>query len=187
MVAFEGLRLHDTAVALGLDLLLASVDGGSSYWHRRRSGDDPMGEIVRDLVPRLDDVAGSPTLGRAVLGWSMGGFGALAAVIGHPTVFGTAAVAGAALWRRFDDTAPGAFDSAADFRANDVLNRARALHGRRVRIDCGEDDPFAATNRELLAALPDAIGGIRPGFHDAAFWRLVAPDQLWFIAGTGSP
>lgn len=187
MVAFEGLRLHDTAVALGLDLLLASVDGGSSYWHRRQSGDDSMGEIVRDLVPRLDDVAGLPTLGRAVLGWSMGGFGALAAVIEHPTVFSTAAVAGAALWRRFDETAPGAFDSTADFEAHTVFDRVTALHGKRVRIDCGEDDPFVATNRRLLAALPDAAGGIRPGFHDDAFWRLVAPDQLRFIAAMGPP
>lgn len=56
---------------------LAAVDGGpDSYWHPRASGDDPVAMIVDELLPRLDD-AGARTGRVGLIGWSMGGFGAL--------------------------------------------------------------------------------------------------------------
>jgi hypothetical protein len=53
-----------------------------------------------------------------------------------------------------------------------------------ARIDCGNDDPFVAMARRLRTAIPSAQGGISPGFHDARYWRSVAPDQVRFLAAS---
>jgi hypothetical protein len=54
-----------------------SVDGGGSvYWHQRADGDDPLGMIVNEVLPRLRR-AGYRVAKIGVTGWSMGGYGAL--------------------------------------------------------------------------------------------------------------
>jgi S-formylglutathione hydrolase FrmB len=182
--AFDTIGVHRFAAAAGLDVVVASLDGGAAgYWHKRRSGEDAMAALIDELAPMLDAKSGGAP--KAVLGWSMGGYGALLAAEEHPGVFGAVAATSPAVWRRAQDTSKGAFDSAADFTAHDVLGGIGRLGaGVRVRVDCGNDDPFATTSRELLRLVPGAVGGLRPGAHDAGFWRTLVPEQLRFLTST---
>lgn len=114
---------------------------------------------------------------------STGSYGALllAARLGAERVAAVAA-SSPAIWQRFADAEPGAFDDAADFARNDLLSRVDALRTIPLRIDCGEDDPFADGARRLRAAFhPAPEGGIAGGCHDGAFWARAAGPELAFV------
>jgi enterochelin esterase-like enzyme len=117
-----------------------------------------------------------------VIGWSAGGFGALLAALQHADTFVAAVANGPSLWSTFSSATPGAFDDAADFDANDVLRDATRLAGKPVRVDCGEDDPFADSVQLLKQRVPSIEGGLHTGFHEDASWRSYLPDQLHFIS-----
>jgi len=177
-VPFDVLGVHRFAAAAGMPLVIASVDGGpASYWHRRRGAPgDPLADLADLAALELPD---GPT---AVMGWSMGGYGALLAAIERPGEYAAVVASSPAVFRTFDDAAEGAFDDAADFDRHSVLDRLDRLRGARVRVDCGEDDPFAPVSGELLRRVDGAEGRIGPGFHDPPFWRSVLPAQLAFLA-----
>jgi S-formylglutathione hydrolase FrmB len=61
-------------------LAVATIDGGNFYWHARRSGIDPGSMVVQELLPLLAG-KGLETSRIALIGWSMGGYGAL---LGQP-------------------------------------------------------------------------------------------------------
>lgn len=161
---------------------LVSVDGGESYWHARDDGDDAPAMIVDELLP-LVARHGVRTDRVGLLGWSMGGFGALhlAGSLG-PDRVAAVAVMSPALWRDYADTAPGAYDDADDFAAVDVTSRQESLRGIPVRIDCGRSDPFAAATRDYVRGFERRpAGGFQPGRHTVGYWRRMAPRQLAFL------
>ena len=158
------------------------VDGGGTYWHERADGDDPVGMILHEVLPRAA-AAGLATSRIGIAGESMGGYGALllaeriAAAAGTtpppvtsaaarrpasasavPAVAAVAAMS-PAIFASYADArsaAKGAFDSQADFARNDVFASMRALRHVPTWIACGADDPFqpeAALFRARLAAL----------------------------------
>lgn len=161
---------------------IVSVDGGThTYWHRRRSGEDPQAMILTELLPLL--AAHGLRITRLALGgWSMGGYGALllAQRLG-PSVVAAVAVDSPALWKRYGDTAGGAFDDSADFRGHDVLAASGRLAGIPLRVSCGSADPFLPGVLALLAAIPTAERDVAPGGHDVAWWKHAAPQQLAFV------
>lgn len=177
--AFDDLHLDDHVVASRL--AVASVDGGDSYWHARRSGTDTGAIVVEDLLPLLRRETGyaGPV---SFLGWSMGGYGSLllASQLGAGRVAAVVAQS-AALWTTPGNSAPGAFDDRADFEEHDVFMRSRELGGIPVRLDCGRDDPFVAANRAFAKALPAARLTVDAGGHTTAYWRGHAPAQLDWI------
>ncbi|MDP1793453.1 MAG: alpha/beta hydrolase-fold protein [Acidimicrobiales bacterium] len=181
--AFDAVHLHDVVAEVGTPLVVVGVDGGaSSYWHRRKSGVDPQAMLHDELWPRLDEQFG-PSLPRVIMGWSMGGYGALLAAERHPDMYRAVVAASPALFRSFADSADGAFDDAADFRRHDVFAGVDSLSDTVVRIDCGTGDPFVGAARSLAELLPKANPGrFSRGFHDAAYWRSVAPAQVRTIA-----
>jgi S-formylglutathione hydrolase FrmB len=139
--------------------------------------------LTDELLPRLVD-AGLATDRIGLLGTSMGGYGVLltAEQLGPERVAAVGALS-PALWHRYADSAPGAFDSEADFAAHDVFAGRDRLAGIPVRIDCGRDDPFAGTSRAFLAGAPAGVGGdLHAGCHDDAFWRSAAPDHVERLA-----
>lgn len=195
-VVLHGLNGDENSMpALGLDrfladavrrgvprFALASVAGGNGYWHARRNGDDPGRMVVEELLPLLagHGLATGVTDRLGLLGWSMGGYGALllAETLGARRVAAVGAMS-AALWERPGDSVAGAFDDREDFVAHDVFARRAALHGITVRIDCGRGDPFLAADRAFAAGLPSAPqGSFGPGGHDDGYWRRVIPAQL---------
>jgi len=68
-------------------LALVSIDGSDTYWHERADGEDRMTMLLDEFIPwyeREHDVGGSRE-NRAVMGWSMGGYGALLAADARTT------------------------------------------------------------------------------------------------------
>jgi len=113
----------------------------------------------------------------------MGGYGALHLAAHHPGAFRAAVAASPALWRSFDEASPGAFDGAADFARNDVYADRSTLADTVVRVDCGTDDGFLDAARAFAEGLPHANPGqFTEGFHEDAYWRSIAADQLSTIA-----
>ncbi len=162
---------------------MASVDGGESYWHARANGDDAGAMVVDEFLPLLADH--DLDVSRvAFFGWSMGGYGALrlAGRLGQDRVVAATAMS-PALWHDFADSAPGAFDDAADFDRATVFGRQQALEGIRLRVDCGEEDPFYPATRDYVEGFQVRPAGVfEPGSHDVGYWRRMAPAQVRFIA-----
>jgi S-formylglutathione hydrolase FrmB len=162
---------------------IASVDGGDTYWHHRSSGEDAGAMVTDELLPLLT-TRGLDTGRIALLGWSMGGYGALliAGRLGSARV--SACVAESpALWLHAGDTAPGAFDDPADYEANTVFGHQQQLEGIPIRVDCGDGDGFLpAAQRYVRGFSRRPAGGFQPGGHTLGYWRRMAPAQLAFIA-----
>lgn len=175
-----------------------TVDGGNTYWHQRIDGDDPVGMIIHEVLPRLAD-AGARTERTGITGESMGGYGALliAEQLAASSVGGTssnpkaAAVAALspAIFTSFAAARAAngdAFDSQADFDRNNALANVTALRSVPAWVSCGTDDPFepaTALIRARLAGLTghQVAGGILSGCHDAAFWERNLPAALAFV------
>jgi enterochelin esterase-like enzyme len=169
------------ATAAGVaPFVLAAVDGGSTYWHRRANGDDPEKMLLDEVLPRL--AAQGMRVDRiGVLGWSMGGYGGLLLAQRHPDRVAAVAASSPAVWHSYGDAAPGAFDSAADFAANRVLGVGPG-RGVTYRIDCGNADPFSPVSHELATDLLAAQRDFTVGCHDFGFWRRQLPAQLTFLS-----
>jgi pimeloyl-ACP methyl ester carboxylesterase len=116
-----------------------------------------------------------------LLGWSMGGYGALLAASDHPGKIAAVAAAAPALWPSFAQAASGAFDDEADFRRHDLFQRVRSLSRLPVHIYCGEDDRFSDRARAFADELPGADTDFGSGFHDVSSWRSRLPSQLEFF------
>jgi dienelactone hydrolase len=177
------LALDHAHRASGAGFALAAIDGGvHDYWHPRAVGRDPRSLVLDHFLPLLAR-EGLDVARPAFLGWSMGGYGALmlATEVDEP---GPVVATSPALWARYADAAPGAYDSAADFARWGVLGNTGRL-GRlahdRVRVDCGASDPFVPGVTELRARLASARVHFSPGAHNAAYWKRVLPGQLAWL------
>jgi enterochelin esterase-like enzyme len=159
--------------------------GEASFWHARASGDwvrYVLDEVVPEAARRLRADASRV----AIAGISMGGFGALNIARAAPGRLCAAGGHSAAIWTKAGETAPGAFDDAADFARHDLVAAARrdgprALGGAPVWLDVGEDDPFRP-GVEALAAGLGADVRVWPGGHDRAYWRAHVDEYLRFYA-----
>ena len=189
--AFTRLGLHHAiarhVAAGGRPFAMATADGGDTYWHPR-VGDDPLGMLIHELLPRLAEL-GLRVDRIGAWGWSMGGFGALLlareserdALAGIRVSAVTAA--SPALFHTFADATPGAFDDPADFTRWGALLDAPDVSATPLRVTCGDADAFTDTTREYRAAVhPTPAGGIEPGCHDPGFWHADAPQAAAFLA-----
>jgi len=166
---------------------VVGVDGGVSYWHERVSGEDRLSMLLRELIPlcaRRFKLGGDGRK-RAIIGWSMGGYGALLAAETEPKHFAAVVAVSLAVWTSYEAMMLGprdAFDSASDFAKYDVIGHADRLAGVNLRIDCGLSDPFYGYVTHLEAALPEPPGGgYSEGGHDNDYWQRVAPAEAEFI------
>jgi pimeloyl-ACP methyl ester carboxylesterase len=168
---------------------IATVDGGRSYWHERPSGDDAAAMVVDELLPLLDR-HGVLTDRIGLIGWSMGGYGALrlAADLGPERVAAVVA-ASPAVWRDPGDARPDGFEDEAEYERFSVIGDQAALDGIPVRVDCGTGDPLYFEVEEYVEGFPDdadLTSTFEPGAHGAAYWRRMLPAQLEFL-GTRVP
>ena len=172
----------------GAPFAIATADGGTSYWHERPSGEDAGAMIVDELLPMLVERGLRATAQDRIglLGWSMGGYGALrlGGLLGPGRVAAVCAVS-PALWSDPDDASSSGFQDAAEYDEFTVQGRQRDLDGIAVRIDCGTGDQFYRAVQDYVAAFPaeaDVSGGFEPGAHDPDYWRRVLPGELEFLA-----
>jgi enterochelin esterase-like enzyme len=164
--------------------VLASVDGGGGYWHPHPD-DDPLGMLTTEF-PVILTQHGLPVDRFALLGWSMGGFGALLAATEQPATYAAVAANAPAFWPSYGDAHsvnPGAFSSEEEWNTwGNLPPRVEKLRYANIRIDCGESDPFEPVVSDLRGQLPDpGVVHIAKGCHDATFWRSLAPLQLKMI------
>jgi S-formylglutathione hydrolase FrmB len=163
--------------------------GESSYWHDRESGDWASyvtDEVIPEAIERYDIPPDRVALG----GMSMGGYGALEIALHDPQSFCAAAGHSPAIFPDWESSAAGAFDSADDFAAHDLLRDvegagAEAFEGMPVWVDIGRDDPFLdATTRftETLEENHPVGGGVFDGAHDEAYWWSHMDDYIDFYA-----
>jgi poly(3-hydroxybutyrate) depolymerase len=171
--------------------IVVALDGGDhSYWHDRRDG--RWGTyVLREAIPEAVRVLGADPSRVAIGGISMGGYGAFelarearrgrfCAVGGHSPAF----------WLSAGQTAPGAFDDAADFDRHDVYRYVRThahpYGSTRLWIDRGKSDPFspydAAIVRELKARGARLQSRVWPGAHTGSYWRAHMGRYLRFYA-----
>jgi S-formylglutathione hydrolase FrmB len=189
-----------------------TVDGGTTYWHRRADGDDPQGMIIHEVLPRAAAL-GLATGSIGIVGESMGGYGALllAERLGAGASAVSTAAARTAARRAPSSAAPQAaavaaispaifasypdahqadsraFDGSADFAVNNVFSHISALRHVPAFIACGTDDPFepmAGLFRTKLARLSghQPAGLVTAGCHDVAFWSRNLPAGLTFLS-----
>jgi len=193
----RGARAHDAflmrlpgfladAVADGVPpFALVAVDGGSTYWHPRTDGSDTMRLLIEDVLPRLGarGYGTDPARRTAVLGWSMGGYGALLmAQTLPPTRLAAAVASSPSLWTRYREVPPGIFDSEPDYDRHDVFRGRSRMRGVAVRVDCALGDQYLPAVRAFVAGSdPRPAGGFWPGRHNRRFWRRMAPAQLRFV------
>jgi pimeloyl-ACP methyl ester carboxylesterase len=131
-----------------------------------------------------------------LLGWSMGGYGALrlAGLLGPDRVSAVVAVA-PALWSDPDDASSSGFDDVAEYERYSVLGRQEDLDGIPVRVDCGTGDPFYRAVQEYVEGFDGAsevVSSFEPGAHEEGFWRRMLPAELRFLGahvatGAASP
>jgi pimeloyl-ACP methyl ester carboxylesterase len=165
--------------------VLVAVDAGESYFHPRASGEDRLALVTDELPNVVARLTGAPPRREALIGMSMGGYGALLAAERNPGRYQAVAVAGPAIFPSYADergSVGDAFDGPADFARYDVIAHAASLRGRAVRIRCGVSDPFVPGVRAFARACSSADVLIEKGCHDDGFWRASAPELLEFIA-----
>ncbi len=165
---------------------MVTVDGGGGYWNPH-PGDDPMAMVIGELIPRCQRLGlGRPPRRIAVMGISMGGYGALLLAERYPRMFAAVAAVSPAVWTTYPQARranPGAFASAAAFAAGDVITHAAALGRRPVRVASGYDDPFYPGVQALARALPAGAAAVfGPGCHDGSFFTAQEPPSLAFLA-----
>ena len=151
--------------------------GVHGYWHDRAEGD--WGSWVMDeVIPTVVKRFGVDPQRIAIGGISMGGFGALNLALRHPGRFCAVGGHSPALWFEGSETAPGAFDDAADFERNDVVGTVQAdpnaFGDTPVWIDYGQSDDFHPYDEGFVAAMESGEADFThhswPGGHEGSYW-----------------
>lgn len=179
------LRVPGTGAPLR-PMALVTVDGGRGYWNPH-PGDDPLGMLTGELIPMCQRRGlGAAPRSVGAMGISMGGYGALLLAEREPELIGAVAAIGPAIWTSYDQARAvnaGAYASAADFAADDVVTHTSALAGTPVRVASGRDDPFYPGVQAFVRAAPrPVVTAFGKGCHDGGFFGPQEPPSLAFLA-----
>ena len=187
MTPSRALSINDAAISKG-DMAIVTVDGGGGYWNPH-PGDDPMSMVINELIPRCQrhGLGASPEK-TALMGISMGGYGALILAETHPRLFCASAAISPAIWTNYDEASranPGAYFSASSFASYDAVTHASGLRGIAVRVASGTDDPFHPGVVALARALPSSAEvRFLPGCHSASFFLEQLVPSLRFLSAS---
>ena len=185
-------------LADGFGMILVCPDGENSwYWD---SPLDPRSQfetfVSQELVDWVD--ARYPTLpvreGRAIMGLSMGGHGALWIALRHMDRFGAAgSTSGGVDIRPFPDAwemkkqLGEMAENLERWDAHTVIEQVDSLRNGQLALifDCGYGDFFYQVNLNLHEKLLKLGVGhdfqVRPGAHNAEYWATALPSQMLFF------
>jgi enterochelin esterase-like enzyme len=179
--------LEDHVERGGAPFAIGTVDGGQSYWHERPSGEDAGAMVVEEFLPMLAERGLRATAADRIglLGWSMGGYGALrlGGLLGPERVAAVCAVS-PAMWSDPDDASISGFADADEYERFTVQGRQEELAGIPVRIDCGTGDQFYRAVEDYADDFPaeaEVTDTFEPGAHDPDYWRRMLPAELDFV------
>ena len=148
-------------------MALISVDGGGGYWNPHPA-DNPMAMVFDELIPMCQQRGlgrGPHSIG--TMGISMGGYGALLFAEKYPQRVSAVAAISPAVWTSYEQARganAGAYASAEDFAADDVVSHAAALEGVSVRVCFRDQRPFPPRRRSAGGEVAGGCGhGDRPG------------------------
>lgn len=187
------------------EAIVVTVDGGNNLFLNSPRG-RYQDMVAKDLVAHIDATYRTiPTrAGRALLGISMGGYGALNIAFAHPSVFGAVATHSAMLLSQIPTAEGGArggqmraftgvfgdpIDAAA-WKAHDPLELAKTVDVKELPalyLDCGSEDRYGLsagnkTLHETLEARKVPHGfGLYPGDHGYEYVHTVFPKSLAFL------
>lgn len=180
------------AVADGVPpFAIAAISGGNGFWHTRPDGVDPGALVTDELLPRLADhdhvALGARGRRRrcALLGWSMGGYGALhlGGLLGPDRVAGIAA-GSPGLYLDPAAAHPDGFADAAEYERYSVMGRQAELADLPTRVSIGTFDRFfPATLRYVRGFPPGAPLDLHVGVggHTLGFTFGQLPADLRFV------
>lgn len=181
-------------------MLVICPDGGYDSWYLNSPVDSTVRyetHITQEVVPFIDyyyHTRKEPG-GRAIAGLSMGGHGALYLGARHPELFGAAgSMAGGLDLRPFKNNNwdlegvlgnPGShWDNWEHCSAVNLVEQIKANQLQLI-IDCGVEDFFLETNRDMHQRLLKAGVGHeyteRPGGHSGAYWGSAVDFQVLFF------
>jgi len=181
------------------NIIFVGVDGGHSSWYFDSPIDSAMKYetyVAKELISFIDATFNTikSRKGRAIMGASMGGHGALYLVMRHQNIFGAAgSMSGVIDIRQFPtgyDLAKRLGDKALfpeNWEKNTVLAQLYLCKKDNLAfiIDCGVNDPQISSNRELhdmmLYFRIDHDYIERPGGHNVAYWMNSFPYQILFF------
>lgn len=151
--------------------------GVHGYWHDRADGDWERW-VMDEAIPLVERRFGIDPHKLAIGGISMGGFGAYDIALKNPGRFCAVGGHSPALWFDGSETAPGAFDDAADFSRNDVVGTVQAdpeaFGDAKVWNDYGETDDFRPYDEGFVQAMEagdtDFTTHSWPGGHEGSYW-----------------
>jgi S-formylglutathione hydrolase FrmB len=192
-------------------LIIITPDGRDSWYTDSATVPTDKYEtyFFSELLPDVDDRFRTikDRRGRGVAGLSMGGYGALKFALKHPDQFGFAASMSGALdaATRTDEKPGFAWDflrpsilaaygakNSPEREANDLRQLARNLPDSQIGalpflyFDCGTEDGFLETNRDLAAIfltkkIPHEYRQL-PGGHDWGYWDKQSREILRLFA-----
>jgi enterochelin esterase-like enzyme len=198
---------YEAAVAAGSapNAIVVTVDGGNNLFINSPKG-RYQDLVSKDLVEHIDKTYRTIAKreGRALLGISMGGYGALNIAFSQPGVFGVVATHSAMLLSQIPTAEAGArggqmraftgvFGEPVDavaWKAQDPLELAKTADVKglpALYIDCGSEDRYglAAGNRMLHDTLESRkiphTFGLFPGDHGYEYVHSVFPKSLAFL------
>ena len=151
--------------------------GVHGYWHDRADGDWEKW-VMDEVIPLVERRFGIDPHKLAIGGISMGGFGAYDIALKNPGRFCAVGGHSPALWFDGSETAPGAFDDAADFERNDVVGTVQsdpeAFGNAKVWNDFGQTDDFRPYDEGFVQAMEagnaDFVTHSWPGGHEGSYW-----------------
>jgi len=187
------------------EFLVVAVDGGNSFFVNAKGG-RYQDLVEQDLLAHVEATyrVARGRAGRALLGISMGGYGALNIAFKDPALVAAVATHSAMLLEQVPSADQGArrgqmaaffnvFGDPIDlelWRANDPLARARSLDPKAapaLYLDCGAEDRYGLANghRDLHKLLEDRgvphTFELPPGDHGYEFVRARIEKSLRFL------
>jgi enterochelin esterase-like enzyme len=195
-------------------MIYVMPQGFNTYWVNKYNGQYPyMDVMVKELVPTIDSLFRTvkDAQHRAVMGYSMGGYGALILPARNPGVFRTGVVLSMSFrtdeqymaepqsnWDSQWGTLFGGIGSSGTARLTDYFISHSPFHffknpadpslqGQRYFIDCGDDEETLSETSDLLHAVMRGEGirheyRVRNGAHDWSYWHRSLPEALRFIS-----